>query len=79
MFPTVSLHDVFRLAIVRVSVAIRTLTGRLLPRFGFLVCTCKSWEKISEIRRRKFIPIYVVLNTAIIMCKIEIIRIQPII
>jgi hypothetical protein len=35
MFPTVSLHDVFRLAIVRVSVAIRTLTGRLLPRFGF--------------------------------------------
>jgi hypothetical protein len=27
---------VFRLAIVRVSVAIRTLTGRLLPRFGIL-------------------------------------------
>ena len=35
MFPTVSLPDAFRLAIVRVSVAIRTLTGRLLPRFGF--------------------------------------------
>lgn len=28
---------VFRLAIVRASVAIRTLTGQLLPRFGFSI------------------------------------------
>jgi hypothetical protein len=46
MFPTVSLYDVFRLAIVRVSVAIRTLTGRLLPRFGF------NKKNLSPFRRQ---------------------------
>lgn len=50
MFPTVSLPDAFRLAIVRVSVAVRTLTGRLLPRFGFYSFTMFCIPAIANAR-----------------------------
>nr|DAY54875.1 MAG TPA: hypothetical protein [Caudoviricetes sp.]DAY60370.1 MAG TPA: hypothetical protein [Caudoviricetes sp.] len=47
--------------------------------FRLLVCTCESWEKKSEIRCRKLSSFYIVLNTTIVMCEIEIICLQPVI
>ena len=53
--------------------------GATVAPFRLLVCTCESWEKKSEIRCRKFSSFYIVLNTTIVMCEIEIICLQPVI
>ena len=48
-------------------------------RYLKYVKICESWEKKSEIRCRKLSSFYIVLNTTIVMCEIEIICLQPVI